>query len=201
MSSLHNVPQSGTIHFAINGTLTIFPIAITIPTPFSPQDVIIMVPHPFEVFVDLKWRGSFIPCAFIAMSKHMINLHHISNVKWAHFQCDSAYAATSHCDTINVSHTTLIFVNSHHTLDTRRQSWSFTKSPSDPLSTWSDIRDHTWVRNTSSGRVGINDPRYYTTTNVAWAFAAIHFVLVVLAFSTFVNLTFFLFPIICMWQP
>jgi hypothetical protein len=36
---------------------------------------------------------------------------------------------------------------------------------------------------------------------VAWAFVATCFVLVALVFSSFVNFTFFLFPIIWMWQP
>ncbi len=151
--------------------------------------------------MDLRWRGSFIPCASIAMSKHITNLHYILDVKRACFQRDSAYAATSHCDTINVSHTTIVLVNSHHALEIRPQSWSFTNSPFNPLSTWLNICNHTWVKNTSSRKVGINDPRYYTTTNVAWAFVATCFVLVALVFSSFVNFTFFLFPIIWMWQP
>jgi hypothetical protein len=66
--------------------------------------------------VDLRSNGSLTSYASLAMFKHWIDLHQMSNVKWARLWCDNAYATTLNFDTINASHTTLVLANPHHAL-------------------------------------------------------------------------------------
>lgn len=144
--------------------------------------------------MDLRWRGSFNFCASITMSKHRIDLHHMSYIKHGHLHHNSAFATTSDYNTIDVSHTTLVLINPNHALDIRLQPWSWAKSPFDPLSTWSHICDHMCVRKRSLRRARINDPRYCTVAIVAWTFITTCFTLIALTFSTFCQPRIFLIP-------
>jgi hypothetical protein len=124
--------------------------------------------------MDLRWRGSFTFYASITMSKHKIDLHHMSYIKRACLCHNSAYATISDYYTIDASHTTLILIN--------------------PLSTWSHIRDHMCVRKRSLRRPWINDPRYCTVAIVVYIFLTAHFALATLTFSTFCQLHIFFVP-------